>query len=98
MLAPVMPLPIMTTSALGGRFLVDRWPRSNGEASVCQKELVELGTGSPAGCPSLGRSGIVRAMVSEGIDFTDTRLFENTDTLRLRVGRAGIEYSMDRYL
>jgi len=65
MLAPVMPLPMMTTSAVAGRFLVDRWPRSSGEGSVCQNELVEFGTGSPAGCPSLGRSGIVRAMVSD---------------------------------
>jgi hypothetical protein len=63
MLVPVMPLPMMTTSAVAGRFLVDRWPSSSGEGSVCQNDLVEFGVGSPAGCPSLGRSGIVRAMM-----------------------------------
>jgi hypothetical protein len=63
MLAPVIPLPITTTSAVVGKSLVDRWPRSNGEGSECQKDLLEFGVGSPAGCPSLGRSGIVRAMI-----------------------------------
>ena len=70
MLAPVIPLPITTTSAVAGKSLVDRWSRSNGEGSECQKDLLEFGVGSPAGCPSLGRSGIVRAMVeigSEGV-------------------------------
>jgi hypothetical protein len=64
-LAPVIPLPMITTSAVAGRSLVDRWPRSNLEGSECQKELLEFGVGSPAGCPSLGRSGIVRAMMTD---------------------------------
>ena len=58
-----MPLPMTTTSAVAGRFLVDLWPMRSGEGSVCQKESVDLGVGSEAGCPSLGRSGMVRAMM-----------------------------------
>ena len=63
MLVPVIPLPIITTSAVEGKTLVDRCPRSSGDGSVCQKESVDFGVGSAAGWSSLGRSGIVRAMV-----------------------------------
>jgi hypothetical protein len=63
MLAPVIPLPMITTSAEEGRPLVDRWPRSSGDGSVCQNESVDFGVGRPAGWLSLGRSGIVRAIV-----------------------------------
>lgn len=63
MLEPDIPLPIITTSAVAGNSLVDRWPRSSGDGSVCQKESVDFGVGRDAGCPSLGMSGIVRAMV-----------------------------------
>jgi hypothetical protein len=62
MLAPVIPLPMITTSAEEGRPLVDRWP-SSGDGSVCQNESVDFGVGRPAGWLSLGRSGMVRAMV-----------------------------------
>jgi hypothetical protein len=58
----VIPLPMITTSAEEGRPLVDRWPRSSGDGSVCQKESVDFGVGRPAGWLSLGRSGMVRAM------------------------------------
>jgi hypothetical protein len=49
MLVPVMPLPMITTSAVEGKFLVDRCPRSSGEGSVCQNESEDLGVGSAAG-------------------------------------------------
>jgi hypothetical protein len=64
MLVPVIPLPITTTSAVEGKFLVDRCPRSSGEGSVCQNESEDFGVGRAAGWSSLGRSGMVRAMVS----------------------------------
>lgn len=63
MLVPVIPLPIIKTSAVAGRLLVDLWPRSSGDGSVCQNESLDFSVGREAGCPSLGRSGIVRAMV-----------------------------------
>jgi hypothetical protein len=87
MLAPVIPLPIITTSAVAGRSLVDRWPRSRGEGSVCQKDLLEFGVGSPAGWPSLGRSGIVRAMVCDDVSWL-------CDVMRCgEAGRAGVDYN-----
>ena len=56
---PVMPLPIITTSASAGRSSVVRWPRRNWFGSLCQKDLVELGTGSPAGlCEEEEGSGL----------------------------------------
>jgi hypothetical protein len=58
----VIPLPMITTSAEEGRPLVDRWPSSSGDGSVCQNESVDFGVGRPAGWLSLGRSGMVRAM------------------------------------
>jgi hypothetical protein len=66
-LVPVIPLPMITTSAVEGRSLVDRYPISNGEGSVCQNESVDFGVGSPAGWLSLGRSGMVRAMVVDSL-------------------------------
>jgi hypothetical protein len=63
MLAPVIPLPMITTSAEDGRPLVDLWPRSSGDGLVCQNESVDFGVGRPAGWLSLGRSGMVRAIV-----------------------------------
>ena len=43
---PVIPLPIMTISASGGKSSVVRWPRRNSFGSLCQKELVDTGVGS----------------------------------------------------
>ena len=63
MLVPVIPLPMITTSAVEGRALVDRCPRSNGEGSLCQKESVDFGVGRAADWSSLGRSKILRAMM-----------------------------------
>lgn len=69
MLAPVIPLPMITTSAVAGSSLVDRWPSSSGEGSECQKELLDFSVGNEVGWPSLGRSGIVRAMFTGSADF-----------------------------
>ena len=58
-----MPLPIMTTSAVEGRFLVDRWPMSSGEGSECQNDADEVGCGRSQGFLCLGISGFERDMV-----------------------------------
>lgn len=63
MLVPVIPLPIITTSVVEGKALVDRCPRSSGDGSVCQKESVDFGVGSAAGWSSLGRTPMLRAMM-----------------------------------
>jgi len=45
---PVIPDPTMTISALEGSSGVVLWPRSTFDGSLCQNDLLELGTGSPA--------------------------------------------------
>jgi hypothetical protein len=81
MLAPVIPLPMTTTSAEEGRPLVERWPRSSGDGSVCQNESVDLGVGRPAGWLSLGRSGMVRAMVIGSLVGGVRRIFLSLDAV-----------------
>ena len=65
-LAPVKPEPMMTMSALVGRFLVERWAVSKGEGWECQKEDVDFSEGRPAGECWVGRSGCWRDIV--GVD------------------------------
>lgn len=62
MLAPVIPLPMMTTSAISGKERVERWPRSSGEGSLCQKDCVDSGLGRSHGFLCVGISGRERGM------------------------------------
>jgi hypothetical protein len=45
MLVPVMPLPMMTTSAAFGRSRVERWPSNRRDGSLCQNDLDESSLG-----------------------------------------------------
>jgi len=63
MLAPVMPLPMITTSAVDGKSRVDRWPRSSGEGSECQNDAEDFAGGRSHGCLCFGISGFSRDMV-----------------------------------
>lgn len=64
-LAPVMPLPITTTSAVTGRLRVERCPSSNADGSLCQNEAVDCVLGRSHGCLSLGSSGPSRDISGE---------------------------------
>lgn len=57
MLAPVMPLPMITTSADFGKSRVERWPVSRAEGSECQKESVESSEGRAQGSLLRGTKG-----------------------------------------
>lgn len=57
MLAPVIPLPIITMSAEGGKSRVERWAVRRAEGSVCQKELVEYSEGRSQGALLRGTVG-----------------------------------------
>jgi hypothetical protein len=51
--APVMPHPIITTSASDGRSGVVLYPSKMSSGSECQNDLLELGTGSGHGFDEL---------------------------------------------
>lgn len=60
-LTPVIPLPIITTSAYSGSSSVVLWPNRNLEGSECQNDLLGFGTGNGAGLGlwALGEGDIV---------------------------------------
>lgn len=60
---PVMPLPTMTMSASAGSSEVVRWPSRKSLGSLCQKDEVELGTGSPAGLCSDDVDAMIVALI-----------------------------------
>ena len=63
-LAPVMPLPMMTTSASVGSSLVERWAVRSAEGSECQKEFVDFSVGRSHGDLEDEEDGRGRAIVS----------------------------------
>lgn len=61
-LVPVMPEPMITTSAVVGRSLVERWPVRRAEGSECQKEFVECSGGGSQGFLFRGMEGRLEDM------------------------------------
>lgn len=56
-----MPLPMTTTSAVGGRSVVVRWPSSFLDGSRCQYECVLRGVGSSA-WPSCNDDAVIASV------------------------------------
>ena len=57
-----MPLPIITTSAVFGSSLVERWAVSKAEGCECQNEVVDFSLGGSHGSLFLGIVGLRRDM------------------------------------
>ena len=64
---PVIPLPMITTSALVGRFLVERWAVKSGEGCECQNELVDSVLGRLHGDLLRGIVGLSRDIFGSSV-------------------------------